>query len=108
MTLDEITMERLLHAVSPELRGKLKEQEPKTAEELESLANLHAQSRKGPACGRHVSINKRLGFIHQKQLYPKKELSSQEQGQEQEIRERSKPVPIYIRRNTRPVITCYK
>ena len=43
---------RLIHAVgtvSPELRAWLKEQEPKTADELGSLANLHVQSRKWPS-----------------------------------------------------------
>ena len=46
--IEQIMMERLLDAVSPELRAWLKEQEPKTAEELGNLANLHVQSRKGP------------------------------------------------------------
>lgn len=49
-------MERLLDAVSPELRAWLKEQNPKTSEELGNLANLHGQSRKGPLVeGRYVS-----------------------------------------------------
>ena len=46
--IEQIMMERLLDAVSPELRAWLKEQEPKTAEELGNLASLHVQSRKGP------------------------------------------------------------
>ena len=109
MILEQIMMERLLDAVSPELRAWLKEQEPKTAEELGSLANLHVQSRKGPLVeGKYASINKSRGFIHQKQLYPKKELPSQEQRQERGLREQPKPVPIPVRRNTRPTITCYK
>ena len=49
--IEQIMMERLLDAVSPELRAWLKEQEPKTAEELGNLANLHVQSRKGPLVG---------------------------------------------------------
>ena len=36
-------IERLLDAVSPELRAWLKEQKPKTAEELGNLANLHVE-----------------------------------------------------------------
>ena len=44
-------IERPLDAVSPELRPWLKEQKPKTAEELGNLANLHVQSRKGPLVG---------------------------------------------------------
>lgn len=101
-------MERLLDAVSPELRAWLKEQKPKTAEELGNLANLHVQCRKGPlAEGKYASINKSRGFNLQKQSYPKRDPSSQEQGQEQGIREPPKPVSIPVRRNTRPV-TCYK
>ena len=49
--IEQIMMERLLDAVSPKLRAWLKEQEPKTAEELGNLANLHVQSRKGPPVG---------------------------------------------------------
>ena len=108
MILEQIMTERLLDAVSPELRAWLKEQKPKTAEELGNLANLHVQSRKGPLVeGKYVSINKSRGFNLQKQSYPKRELSSQEQGQEQGIRERPKPVSIPVRKNTMPV-TYYK
>lgn len=54
--IEQIMMERLLDAVSPELRAWLKEQEPKTAEELGNLANLHVQSRKGPLVrGKYVT-----------------------------------------------------
>ena len=42
--LEQFTIKRLLDAVSPELRAWLKEQKPKTAEELGNLANLHVQS----------------------------------------------------------------
>ena len=45
--IEQIMMERLLYAVSPKLRAWLKEQKPKTAEELGNLAILHVQSRKG-------------------------------------------------------------
>ena len=108
MILEQIMMERLLDAVCPELRAGLKEQKPKTTEELGNLANLHVQSRKGPLVkGKCASITKSWGFNLQKQSYPKRDLSSQEHGQEQLIRERPKPVSIPVRRNTRPV-TCYK
>ena len=49
--IEQIMMERLLDAVSPKLRAWLKEQEPKTAEELGNLTNLHVHSRKGPLVG---------------------------------------------------------
>ena len=49
--IDQIMMERLLDAVCPQLRAWLKEQKPKTAEELGNLANLHVQSRKGQLVG---------------------------------------------------------
>ena len=49
--IEQIMMERLLDAVSAQLRAWLKEQKPKTAEELGNLANLHVQSRKGPLGG---------------------------------------------------------
>ena len=49
--IDQIMKERLLDAVSPELRAWFKEQEPKTAEELGNLASLYVQSRKGQLVG---------------------------------------------------------
>ena len=49
--IEQIMMERLLDAVCPKLKAWLKEQEPKTADELCNLANLHLQSRKGPLVG---------------------------------------------------------
>ena len=39
--IEQIMIERLLDAVSPELRAWLKEQKPKSTEELRNLANLH-------------------------------------------------------------------
>ena len=45
--IEQIMIERLLDAVCSELRAWLKEQKPKSAEELGNLANLHVQSRKG-------------------------------------------------------------
>ena len=54
--IEQIMMERFLDAVSSKLRAWLKEQEPKTAEELGNLANLHVQSRKGPLVeGKYVT-----------------------------------------------------
>ena len=49
--IEQIMMERLLDAVCPKLRAWLKEQEPKTVEELGNLANLHVHSRKGQLVG---------------------------------------------------------
>ena len=99
MILEQIMMERLLDAVSPELRIWLKEQKPKTAEQLGNLANVHVQSRKGPIVeGKYASINKSRRFNLPKQSYPKRKLSSQEQGQEQGIRERPKLVSILLGR----------
>ena len=46
--LEQIVIERLLDSASPELRAWLKEQKPKTAEELANFANRHVQARNGP------------------------------------------------------------
>ena len=60
--IEQITIEQLLDAVSPELRSWLKEQKPKTAEELGNLANLHVQCRKGPLVGgKYVSTGEKFG-----------------------------------------------
>ena len=60
--IEQIMIERLLDTVSPELRAWLKEQKPKSAEELGNLANLHVQSRKGPLVGgKYVSTSERFG-----------------------------------------------
>ena len=50
-TLKQITMERLMDGVSPELRSWLREHNPKMAEELADLANTHVQARKGRLIG---------------------------------------------------------
>ena len=79
--LEQFMIERLLDAVVPELRAWLKEQKPKTAEELGNLANLHVQSSKGPLVkGRYVSFSKSKGFSVQKQPQIKKELPIKEQA----------------------------
>ena len=60
--LEQFMIECLLDAVNPELRVWLKEQKPKTADELGNLANLHVQSQKGPLVeGRHASFGKNKG-----------------------------------------------
>ena len=65
--LEQFMIERLLGAVSPEFRAWLKEQKPKTAEELENLANLHVQSGKSPLVeGRYASFGKNKGGSIQK------------------------------------------
>ena len=61
--LEQFMIERLLDAVSPELRAWLKEQKPKSTEELGNLANLHVQSRKGPLVeGRYATFSKNKGL----------------------------------------------
>ena len=67
--IEQIMMERLLDAVSPELRAWLKEQEPKTAEELGNLANLHVQSRKGPLVGGKYVTNRGGGKSGKKERF---------------------------------------
>ena len=49
--IEQVMIERLLDGVISELRAWLKEQKPKSAEELGNLANLHVQSRKGLLVG---------------------------------------------------------
>ena len=52
----------------------LKEQKPKTAEELSNLVNLQVQSRKGPLVeGRYASYSKSKGLSHQKPQHSKEE-----------------------------------
>ena len=59
--LEQLVIERLLDGVSTELRIWLKEKNPKTAEELATLANTYVQSRKGPLIdGKYVDSAKRL------------------------------------------------
>ena len=84
--LEQFMIERLLDAVSPELRAWLKEQKPKTAEELGNLANLHVQSRKGPLVeGRFASFGKNKGVSIQKQPQIKREppIKDQASGEQQ-------------------------
>ncbi|XP_068684916.1 uncharacterized protein [Montipora foliosa] len=103
--LEQFMIERLLDAVSRELRAWLKEQKPKTAEELGNLANLHVQSRKGPLVeGRYASFGKNKGVSIQKQPQIKREPPIKEQASG----EQTKPVITPSRRNIKLPVTCYK
>ena len=103
--LEQFMIERLLDAVSPELRAWLKEQKPKSTEELGNLANLHVQSRKGPLVeGRYATFSKNKGFSVQKQPQFKKEPSIKEQVKG----DQTKPVITTSRRSVKPPVTCYK
>ena len=103
--LEQFMIECLLDAVSPELRSWLKEQKPKTAEELGNLANLHIQSRKGPLMeGRYASFGKNKGVSIQKQPQMKREPPIKEQAPG----EQTKPVITPSRRNNKLPVTCYK
>ena len=103
--LEQFMIERLLDAVSPELRAWLKEQKPKTAEELGNLANLHVQSRKGPLVeGRYASFGKSRGGSIQKESQNKREPPIKEQVSGEQI----KPGITPSRRNVKSPVTCYK
>ena len=67
--IEQIMMERLLDAVSPNLRAWLKEQEAKTVEELGNLASLHVQSRKGPPVGGKYVTNRGGGKFGKKERF---------------------------------------
>ena len=103
--LEQFMIERLLDTVSPELRAWLKEQKPKTAEELGNLANLHVQSRKGPLVeGSYASFGKNKGDSFKKQPQIKREPPIKEQAPG----EQTKPVITPSRRNNKLPVTCYK
>ena len=103
--LEQFMIERLLDAASPELRAWLKEQKPKSTEELGNLANLHVQSRKGPLVeGRYATFSKNKGFSVQEQSQFKKEPSIKEQVKG----DQTKPVITTSRRSVKPPVTCYK
>lgn len=105
--IEQIMIERLLDAVSPELRSWLKEQKPKTAEELGNLANLHVQSRKGPLVGgKYVSTGEKFG--RKKKSDNKADDSLSEEKQEQNSERPPKSPSIPAQRNTRSEIKCYK
>ena len=97
--IEQIMMERLLDAVSPELRAWLKEQEPKTAEELGNLANLHVQSRKGPLVGGKYVTNRGGGKSGKKERFGgKADDSLPEEKQNQNQEKPSKPSPSLNKR----------
>ena len=107
--IEQIMMERLLDAVSPELRAWLKEQEPKTAEELGNLANLHVQSRKGPLVGGRYVTNRGGGKSTKKERFGgKADDSVPEEKQNQNQEKPAKPSPSPEQKTTKPEIKCYK
>jgi hypothetical protein len=109
--LEEIMIERLLDAVGPELRAWLKEQKPKTAEELGNLANLHVQSRKGPmVAGKYVSY---------RYARPEERKKQETKPEENNTKTGTMPKPQYNSnpnlgqstpggRSTRPSVKCFK
>ena len=103
--LEQFMIERLLDAVSPELRAWLKEQKPKTAEELGNLANLHVQSRKGPIVeDRYASFGKNKGVSIPKEPQIKREPPIKEQVSG----EQTKLVITPSRRKIKSPVACYK
>ena len=107
--IDQIMMERLLDAVSAKLRAWLKEQKPKTAEELGNLANLHVQSRKGPLVEGKYVTNRGGGKSGKKEKFGGKgDDSLHEEKQNQNQEKPSKPSPSPRQKTTKPEIKCYK
>ena len=98
--LEQIMIERLLDAVSPELRAWLKEQKPKTTEELGNLANLVA--------GKFASFCKNQGFKQKKEANFKKEIPAPGQKLGQRSTTPPKPTTPNAIKNSRPEITCFK
>jgi hypothetical protein len=111
--LEQFLMEKLLAAMSPELKAWLKEQKPKTAEELGSLANLHVQSRKGPLIeGKYVSY-KAQRFRDRKGLDDKTPQTEQKPIDQKFLQnsDSTKPFSTPVGRFTKdskPVVRCYK
>ena len=105
MILEQIVIERLLDAVSPELRAWLKEQKPATAEELGNLANLHVQARKGPlVAGKYASFGRGQGFKQTKEMNVNKDVSPPERKPDSRKQNSVSPNA----KNTRPEVTCFK
>ena len=103
--LEQIVIERLLDAVSPELRAWLKEQKPATAEELANLANLHVQARKGPlVAGKYASFGRGQGFKQRKQMNVKRDVLPPESKPDSRKQNTVSPNA----KNTRPEVTCFK
>ena len=102
-------IERLLDAVSPELRAWLKEQKPKTAEELGNLANLHVQSRKGPLVGgKYVSTGCGEKNGKKKNSDSNADDPLSERKQEQNREKAPKPPSPPVRRTMKSEIKCFK
>ena len=108
--LEQIMIERLLDAVTPELRALLKEQKPKSAEELGNLANVHVRSRKGLlVVGNHVFFFfffcRNQGFKQIKEAKFQKEMSAPELKQGQRSATLLTPTTPNVTKNSRPEIT---
>ena len=109
--LEEIMIERMMDAVGPELRAWLKEQKPKTTDELGELANLHVQSRKGPmVSGKYVSHRYRKTEEHQKQEVKPAEDTTKTGKPQRFISNPSygSPPSPSVGRSMRSSVKCYK
>ena len=107
--IEQMMIERLLDVVSPELRAWLKEQKPKTAEELGNLANLHVQSRKGPLVGgKYVSTGCGEKNGKKKKSDSNADDTLSERKQEQNREKAPKPPSSPVRRTTKSEIKCFK
>ena len=103
--IEQIMIERLLDAVSLELRAWLKEQQPKTAQELGSLINLHVQSRKGPLVGGKYVKNRGGGKSGKKERFGGKADESLNEGKQDQNQEKPlKPSPSPEQKTTKPEI----
>ena len=107
--IDQIMMERLLDAVCPKLRAWLKEQEPKTVEELGNLASLYVQSRKGQLVGGKYVTYWGGGKSGKKERFGgKADDSLPEEKQNQNQEKPWKPWPFPEQKTSKPEIKCYK
>ena len=97
-------IERLLDAVSPELRAWLKERKPVNAEELGNMANLHVQSRKGPLVdGRHAPFGSQ-GFKQKRSSV----VPAQKETHSSFTQSKIHPSPSSRSAKPKPEITCFK
>ena len=103
--LEQIVMERLLDAASPELRAWLKEQKLATAEDLGNLANLHVQARQGPlVAGKYALFSRGQGFKQTKEMNVNKDVSPHERKPDSTKQNTVSPNV----KNARPEVTCFK
>ena len=101
---EQIMIERLLDAVSPELRAWLKERKPVNAEELGNMANLHVQSRKGPLVdGRYTPFGSQ-GFKQKRSSV----VPVQKETQRSFTQSKIHPSPSSRSAKPKPEITCFK